>query len=510
MAFDRGVTMLAPAPGAAYACPSGAIYVADQRGFIFGPAFVDVEFLSALGCRRTSPRNEPGATRGPNLTDDETQLYGVGSIWVYSQSTDGPAIYCCIDPTEGAAVWVLVVSADGVPADISIATVLPTGATVRIPIQDYLAELGTNVHAYGAQGDGITDDSGHFMAAIKSSLQSGNPVYVPAGHYIMKSPLDIDISSAAPEGLWITGASAGHTIIDGSGLGAPVLRIFGGGGTVQNQTNCFYGGLRDFQVLGNTVGPVLDIGTANFADAINSYEIKNLNIKNQNTGAAAVGTRINYLVSSKVDNLVTNCAGKGDALQLNQCALTTFLSGSYSTADNGIHITNGYTFGCAFKGADVENTAVCIVQDSSHAQYNTFEGGSFVWSKFAVSSSAGGTGALTMDRVNLGTQGLYTKGGAQALDPNNIVNVRFLGNYGDGSTPDMPPSGTAVRNVTGQAQIVTFWGNGTDLKSVTINGAQTMSSDTGLTSFTIQLRPGYTISWAGTGTPSWVWYPLDS
>ena len=164
----------------------------------------------------------------------------------------------------------------------------------------------------------------------------------------------------------------------------------------------------------------------------------------------------------------------------------------------------------ANESADVENTAVCIVQDSSHAQYNTFEGGSFVWSKFAVSSSAGGTGALTMDRVNLGTQGLYTKGGAQALDPNNIVNVRFLGNYGDGSTPDMPPSGTAVRNVTGQAQIVTFWGNGTDLKSVTINGSQTMSSDTGLTSFTIQLRPGYTISWAGTGTPSWVWYPLDS
>jgi hypothetical protein len=505
MAFDRGITMLAPTQSASYACPSGAIYVSDQRGFIFSPARRDVEFLSALGCRRTSPRMEPGATRAPNPTDDETQLYGVGSIWVNSQSTDGPAVYCCIDPTQGAADWVLVVSANGTPADISIATVLPTGATTRIPIQDYFAELGTNVHSFGAQGDGITDDAPALKAAIQSSLATGNPVYAPAGHYMVKSPLNIDISSAAPSGLRIVGASAGHTVLDGSALGTPVLRIFGGGGTPTNQTNCFYGGLYDFQVIGNTAGPVLDIGTANFADAINSYEIKNLNVKNVSSSSAAIGTRINYLVSSKVDNLVTNCAGAGDALQLNQAALTTFLSGSYSTATRGVHITNGFNFGCTFKGADIENTAICVVQDTTHAQYNKFECGSFVWSQFGIRSSAGGTGGLTIDRVNPGSSGLY---GGTFLDPNNVVGVRILGNYGDGSTPPVPASGTPVRNVTGQAQTVTLWANPGTLQAVTINGTQTMQVNNGITSMTVQLRPGYTITL--TGTASWVWYPLDS
>jgi hypothetical protein len=213
------------------------------------------------------------------------------------------------------------------------------------------------------------------------------------------------------------------------------------------------------------------------------------------------------LVSSKVDNLVTNCSGAGDALQLNQAALTTFLSGSYSTATRGVHITNGYNFGCTFKGADIENTAICVVQDTTHAQYNKFECGSFVWSQFGIRSSAGGTGGLTIDRVNPGSSGLY---GGTFLDPNNVVGVRILGNYGDGSTPTLPAKGVPTRNSTGQAQMVTFWGNSTDLQSVTINGTQTASSNTGLTAFTIQLRPGYTIAWSGTGTPSWVWYPLDS
>jgi hypothetical protein len=204
---------------------------------------------------------------------------------------------------------------------------------------------------------------------------------------------------------------------------------------------------------------------------------------------------------------VTNCAGAGDALQLNQAALVTFLSGSYSTATNGVHITNGYTYGSSFKGADIENVSYCVRQDTAHAQYNTFEGGTLVWSTHAVSSTLSGTGGITFDRVNFGTTQLYGKN-STAIDPIGAVGVRVLGNYGDGSSPAVPQSGFATQNNTGQAQLVTLWANPGDLTAVTINGTQTMEVAAGITGFTVQLRPGYTITL--TGTASWVWYPLDS
>lgn len=47
------------------------------------------------------PRNRCSAT-DPTPSDDETQGFWYGSIWVNYSS---PSFYFCIDPSEGAAIW---------------------------------------------------------------------------------------------------------------------------------------------------------------------------------------------------------------------------------------------------------------------------------------------------------------------------------------------------------------------------------------------------------------------
>lgn len=43
------------------------------------------------------------ATAAPTVNDDITAQYEVGSVWI---DVVAPAVYMCVDNTEGAAVWV--------------------------------------------------------------------------------------------------------------------------------------------------------------------------------------------------------------------------------------------------------------------------------------------------------------------------------------------------------------------------------------------------------------------
>jgi hypothetical protein len=52
-----------------------------------------------------------------------------------------------------------------------------------------------------------------------------------------------------------------------------------------------------------------------------------------------------------------------------------------------LYITNGFNFGNTFASPDIEKVDHCVVQDDAHAQYNAIETGSFVWQKYAVSST---------------------------------------------------------------------------------------------------------------------------
>src|SRR5262245_34842026 len=50
-----------------------------------------------------------------------------------------------------------------------------------------------NVKAFGATGDGVTDDILAIQAAVDAAEdQDGGMVYFPAGHYIISAPIDLD------------------------------------------------------------------------------------------------------------------------------------------------------------------------------------------------------------------------------------------------------------------------------------------------------------------------------
>jgi len=49
-----------------------------------------------------------------------------------------------------------------------------------------------NVRDYGAEGDGVEDDSLPFKKAIKAAEKDGNPVYVPAGKYLITEEITLN------------------------------------------------------------------------------------------------------------------------------------------------------------------------------------------------------------------------------------------------------------------------------------------------------------------------------
>jgi hypothetical protein len=55
-----------------------------------------------------------------------------------------------------------------------------------------LASGHLNVRDYGAAGDGKSDDSGAFVAAMKAAAATGgNTVFLPPGNYLIKEPLEV-------------------------------------------------------------------------------------------------------------------------------------------------------------------------------------------------------------------------------------------------------------------------------------------------------------------------------
>lgn len=103
--------------------------------------------------------------------------------------------------------------------------------------------MAINVKTYGAKGDGSTNDTTAFEAAINVAVNgdsSEDPpippntaLYVPSGIYILE-PLDVALDSG--ESFSILGDSAGSSIlkkgdIQGSDPDAPILNVFGTGST---------------------------------------------------------------------------------------------------------------------------------------------------------------------------------------------------------------------------------------------------------------------------------------
>lgn len=84
-----------------FGMPSGTTYTPNARGFI-AAELADVPALLAIGFTPHTRMDNLAATTSPAATDDTTDDYAVGSLWL---NTTTGGLWICKAATEGAAVW---------------------------------------------------------------------------------------------------------------------------------------------------------------------------------------------------------------------------------------------------------------------------------------------------------------------------------------------------------------------------------------------------------------------
>ena len=86
------------------------------------------------------------------------------------------------------------------------------------PDAKYIAYPVYNVKGFGAKGDGVTDDSAAIQAAIDAAYAGGGIVFIPAGRYLLNTPLNI----TNKDRLSVLGAGPMHTVLLGNTGGVVV------------------------------------------------------------------------------------------------------------------------------------------------------------------------------------------------------------------------------------------------------------------------------------------------
>ena len=110
--------VLASAPFAQFQT-LGASYIADARGVIAAAAIGDVIDLICGGCVLLPSCDNLSATSDPSASNDNTQGYTVGSLWV---NTATRRLWTCISAATRGGAWALAGLVPGIgaePANIS-------------------------------------------------------------------------------------------------------------------------------------------------------------------------------------------------------------------------------------------------------------------------------------------------------------------------------------------------------------------------------------------------------
>ena len=88
-----------------------------------------------------------------------------------------------------------------------------------------------DVRAFGAQGDGVTDDTDAVRAGIDAASKSGRTLLLPKGTYLIKEPLRV-----TTHGLKIMGAGAQHTVLKAAAEMNRLLYLRGTGMVISRLT----------------------------------------------------------------------------------------------------------------------------------------------------------------------------------------------------------------------------------------------------------------------------------
>ena len=214
------------------------------------------------------------------------------------------------------------------------AALLGTANTFTVA-QTFKAGPWYDVTAYGATGNGTTDDAVAITAAI-TACPTGGCVYFPTGTYRVATGISV------MKALTLCGNNAGGSIIAGTGISILTVITAGSGATI-----------RDIQILdatGNasTIGVDLQLCT--------EVRLSNLIISGKSTNVRGIGLNFFGACICHVDNCVVRYWGSGAYMVVGtgpiNSNINTFCACHFSSNTTGIYINGadcqsftGCTFG---------------------------------------------------------------------------------------------------------------------------------------------------------------------
>ena len=386
-----------------------------------------------------------------------------------------------------------------IPASASSFTQLGTGALTR-DLDAKTKENALSLLDFCSDNTGATDCSAAIGDWLAEGIALNKALYIPAGTYRSSSQLVWNLHAVASRGINVFGDGRTASIIKfDAGVAYPNWEIIG------NDTpgeSIDYSRFEDFEVVGSTIGPLMQFGRDDFNDAMNEFQLNNLFIWNLSTAGTAVALKLNYFLNGLVNvdangggfDTGTNTGSGYAALYCNQCFMNTFM-GSYGIDGNGIYLSRGFNVTNTFLNTDTEANTSDIRIDSANAVSNTWVGGQISLATYGINATAGSGNKFI--NVNNAIVGAGT-----SFMPNSVGVWLETPNFNNVSTPAVPASGTARTNTTGQKVMVAVSGGSVSL---------VQRNSTGLfaaTNVTVILEPGDSITLTYTAAPSWTWTPI--
>lgn len=292
-------------------------------------------------------------------------------------------------------------------------TIAGTSSEVLGPIDDVGATGGQvfNVKAFGAKGDGVTDDTAAIQAAIDAAGTNGygGRVFFPAGRYMISATLtvpyhhvflqgtsygqDIEDYGTMPSGALYTNGLSSIKVTSAFTPTTPII-VFGTSGSTYYYQG---GGVSDLLISGSSAA-LGSPQTATAGDAIDAYNVQMFDVHNviiENTNGYGVYETSNLpggVSFARCDRVFTWLTGK---------------TGIYF--DSGMYynwITNCY-----------------IIESGGYGICSATPGQSFIARNHVETTQTGGSGTYRPGA------GIYSAGSQTSVQDNNIVNTAGDGIY---------------------------------------------------------------------------------
>lgn len=246
-----------------------------------------------------------------------------------------------------------------------------------------------DARSFGVVADGVTDDGPALQTWINACIVQSKPGLLPPGVSFSSIPLVKDLSATSTgtpgQGVALYGSAPLISAIKfADGVSTPCFKIKSVPGN-----NTFGWELANLSIVGNSDGPIVQIGEDDFSDEHNDFLFR-VWIINYCQQASALGVRLNAVFHASLA-IVANCGGKGTGSAAAEFRGVQFsdVRGSFGNSAVGLRFQDGHVFANVFDAVNLEESDINLVISSPHANRNIFDGGTFNWDVAAINATAG-------------------------------------------------------------------------------------------------------------------------